>query len=70
MVLASGSGDHQVRICEFRLRVKVYQLLKCIWLLCREVHVTMMSTEFPFAISHRMNLRPHIRIARDGEFDG
>ncbi|KAN0084161.1 WD40-repeat-containing domain protein [Tylopilus felleus] len=27
-VLASGSGDHQVRICEFRLSARVYQLLK------------------------------------------
>lgn len=70
MILASGSGDYQVRICEFRLLVGVYQLLKCIWFLCREVRATMMSMEFPFTILHRMNLRACIRIARNGVFDG
>lgn len=70
MVLASGSGDHQVRICEFRLRVRVYQLLKCIWLLCREVCATMISMEFPFVTLHRVNLQPYVRIMRDTEFDG
>lgn len=66
MLLASGSGDHQVRICEF----SPSQSLSATQVYLASMQGSMCYNDVNGTPLRYITLGRHVRITRDGGFDG